>query len=44
MNPLNYTLYTLNAKQFLVEPKSKFIVRKTEGKYRLFWVVFVDGV
>ncbi len=43
MNPLDYTFYTLNAKQYLLEPPQTMAVIQTQSRPRLSGIVFLAG-
>ncbi|HHX8279525.1 hypothetical protein L3X65_12320 [Vibrio diabolicus] len=43
MNPLDYTFYTLNAKQYLPEQPQTMTVIKTQSRPRLSGIVFLVG-
>lgn len=43
MNPLDYTFYTLNAKQYLPEPSQMMTVIQTQSRPRLSGIVFLVG-
>ncbi|MEZ8738699.1 hypothetical protein AB6E21_01660 [Photobacterium swingsii] len=45
MNPLSYTLHTLNAKQLLVEPEvTDVLTNKGQSNDGIYLVVFMIGV
>lgn len=44
MNPLDYTFYTLNAKQFLIEPESKLPEQRAEKQNYSHIAVFIVGI
>ncbi|MDO6541604.1 hypothetical protein [Photobacterium sanguinicancri] len=45
MNPLSYTLHTLNAQQLLVEPEIRpTTAHKSHNRMGLYLVIFVVGV
>ncbi|MEZ8107354.1 hypothetical protein [Vibrio cortegadensis] len=43
MNPLDYTFYTLNAKQYLPEQPQTMTVIQTPSRPRLSGIVFLVG-
>ncbi|MDO6498770.1 hypothetical protein [Photobacterium sanguinicancri] len=45
MNPLSYTLHTLNAQQLLVEPEIReTTTHKSQNRIGLYLMIFVVGV
>lgn len=43
MNPLDYTLYTLNAQQYLINPEPRILVKPHSKRSKTLYMVFAAG-